>query len=165
MIETTWPNINPRNDPQQGRTLTLSSMRYKPEYVNQSFPFPILVTTSRKQEGTDINLDSPICEHILFMFQRGGGSRIYIDHIRTSMKTNSRWKISTYGILPWMPPFQSNTLVHKPEALLVRQQIVWPDSTTWGEKKFLIIRLVYEFEESIDIAHETPSSSSTDFWW
>ncbi|PLW33868.1 hypothetical protein PCANC_15029 [Puccinia coronata f. sp. avenae] len=53
------------NDPQQGRTLTLSSMRYKPEYVNQSFPFPILVTTSRKQEGTDINLDSPIYEFTL----------------------------------------------------------------------------------------------------
>ncbi|KAA1089054.1 hypothetical protein PGT21_005312 [Puccinia graminis f. sp. tritici] len=50
------------NDPNIGRTLTLSSMRYKSEYVQQSFPFPIIVATSRKQEGADIDGDSPIYE-------------------------------------------------------------------------------------------------------
>ncbi|KAA1093594.1 hypothetical protein PGTUg99_002856 [Puccinia graminis f. sp. tritici] len=50
------------NDPNIGRTLTLSSMRYKSEYVQQSFPFPIIVTTSRKQEGAEIDGDSPIYE-------------------------------------------------------------------------------------------------------
>ncbi|WAR61855.1 hypothetical protein PtB15_12B547 [Puccinia triticina] len=50
------------NDPHVGRRLTLSSMQYKPEYINQTFPFPILISTSRKQEGADLDLDSPIYE-------------------------------------------------------------------------------------------------------
>ncbi|POV98291.1 hypothetical protein PSHT_14090 [Puccinia striiformis] len=50
------------NDPDCGRTLTLSSIRYKSEYAAQSFPFPILVTTSRKKEGSELDLDSPIYE-------------------------------------------------------------------------------------------------------
>ncbi|KAA1092492.1 hypothetical protein PGT21_004858 [Puccinia graminis f. sp. tritici] len=60
-----WGRIlskNLLNDPDVGRTLTLSSLRSKSEYVEQSVPFPILVTTSRKQEGADLDLDSPIYE-------------------------------------------------------------------------------------------------------
>ncbi|KAA1092494.1 hypothetical protein PGT21_004899 [Puccinia graminis f. sp. tritici] len=60
-----WGRVLSRNllnDPNIGRTLTLSSMRYKSEYVQQSFPFPIIVTTSRKQEGAEIDGDSPIYE-------------------------------------------------------------------------------------------------------
>lgn len=49
-------------DPNHGATLTLSSIRYKSEYIKNAFPFPILVATSRKAEGEDLDLNSPIYE-------------------------------------------------------------------------------------------------------
>ncbi|KAI9605624.1 hypothetical protein H4Q26_003989 [Puccinia striiformis f. sp. tritici PST-130] len=64
-VSVIWGRLlskNLLNDPDCGRTLTLSSIRYKSEYAAQSFPFPILVTTSRKKEGSELDLDSPIYE-------------------------------------------------------------------------------------------------------
>ncbi|KAI9612337.1 hypothetical protein KEM48_004199 [Puccinia striiformis f. sp. tritici PST-130] len=51
-----------RNDPDQGRTLTMSSTRQKSRYIDQSVPFPILLAISKQKEGTDPDSESPIYE-------------------------------------------------------------------------------------------------------
>ncbi|KNF04480.1 hypothetical protein, variant 2 [Puccinia striiformis f. sp. tritici PST-78] len=50
------------NDPDQGRTLTMSSTRQKSRYIDQSVPFPILLAISKQKEGTDPDSESPIYE-------------------------------------------------------------------------------------------------------
>ncbi|KAI8456205.1 lysophospholipase [Phakopsora pachyrhizi] len=50
------------DDFNHGKSIDFSSVRNKPSYLKRSFPFPILVSTSRKAEGEPLNLESPTYE-------------------------------------------------------------------------------------------------------
>ncbi|CAH7669566.1 lysophospholipase catalytic domain-domain-containing protein [Phakopsora pachyrhizi] len=50
------------NNSERNKNPVFSSLRNSQSYLESTFPFPILISTSRKGEGEDLDLDGPIYE-------------------------------------------------------------------------------------------------------
>ncbi|KAI8456241.1 lysophospholipase [Phakopsora pachyrhizi] len=55
-------SIVENNNSERNKNPVFSSLRNSQSYLESTFPFPILISTSRKGEGEDLDLDGPIYE-------------------------------------------------------------------------------------------------------